>query len=398
MRSPWPILLYLLFPFVAAAQYGSISGTVTNADNKKPLARASVFLSNSAAGTATTDNGHYLLSGVRQGQYTLVVSILGFEQYSKTILVGSEPIKLNIELAQKPMELREVVISSSADWKKNYEAFKKEFIGTDDNAKYCEILNPHILNLEYNPTKQLLHADADQFLIVENKAMGYRVKFLLNDFKIDKISNIISREGQQVFEELPGSAAQKKRWHEKREEAYYGSSMHFYRSLYTDKLKEEGFEIYRLRRTLNPIRPPDDVIRQRFKVFADRRMVDSQKYYIELEKLSKWNPDEHLIKPALFTFEVLNRDTQLGLYDLHFMDYLYVVYKNKTDDVFNKDLYRPMDMPNYAVSVVTANGPYIVFDMNGIVVANGPLYEGTWARDRLSDMLPVDYVPDHKSE
>jgi hypothetical protein len=398
MRFPWLILIYLLFPFAALAQYGSISGVVTNAESKKPLARASVFLSNSAAGTATTDDGRYLLSGVRQGQYTLVVSILGYEQFSKTILVGREPIKLDIELKQKPMELREVVISSAADWKKNYEAFRKEFIGTDDNAKYCEILNPHILNLEYNPTKQLLHADADEFLIVENKALGYRVKFLLNDFKIDHISNIISREGQQVFEELPGSEAQKKRWHQKREEAYYGSSMHFYRSLYTDKLKEEGFEIYRLKRTLNPMRPPDDVIRQRFQVFKDRRMVDSQKYYIELEKMSKWNPDEHLIKPALFTFEVLNRDAQLGLYDLHFFDYLYVVYKNKTDDVYNKDLYHPIDMSNYAISVITPSGPYIVFDMNGIVVANPPLYEGTWARDRLSDMLPVDYVPDHKSE
>ncbi len=96
MRFPWLIIIYLLFPFIAAAQYGSISGVVTSSDNKKPLARASVFLSNSAAGTATTDDGRYLLSGVRQGQYTLVVSILGYEEYSKTILVGSEPIKLNI--------------------------------------------------------------------------------------------------------------------------------------------------------------------------------------------------------------------------------------------------------------------------------------------------------------
>jgi hypothetical protein len=34
--------------------------------------------------------------------------------------------------------------------------------------------------------------------------------------------------------------------------------------------------------------------------------------------------------------------------------------------------------------------------MNGIVVGNAPLYEGSWANNRLSDMLPVDYVPDNK--
>ncbi len=395
MRFPWHILICIFFPFAAFAQNGIISGTVTNADSKKPLPRASVFLSNSAIGSATGEDGKYILSGIRPGQYTLVVSIIGYEEYSKTILVGREPIKLDIELAQKPLQLREVVISSSADWKKNYEAFKKEFIGTDENAKYCEIQNPHILNLEYNPSKQLLHADADEFLIVENKALGYRVKFLLNDFKIDKIAGLISREGQQVFEELPGSEAQKKRWHEKREEAYYGSAMHFYRSLYTDKLAEEGFQIYRLSRYLNPERPEEDVIRRKIKYFTGIRRADSANYWISLANKSKYYRD-NLIKPALFTFEILNRDEQQGLFDIHFQNYLYVVYNKKTDDVYNKDLYRPLDMPNYAVSVVTLTAPYAIFDMNGIVVANAPIYEGTWSRDRLSDMLPVDYVPDQK--
>ncbi len=397
MRFPWLILICIFFPFAALAQNGIISGTVTNAESKKPLPRASVFLGNSAVGSATGDDGKYILSGIRPGQYTLVVSILGYEQYSKTVLVGREPIRLDIELAQKPLELREVVISSSADWKKNYEAFKKEFIGTDENAKYCEIQNPHVLNLEYNPTKQLLHADADQFLIVENKALGYRVKFLLNDFKIDHISNIISREGQQVFEELPGSEAQKKRWHEKREEAYYGSSMHFLRSLYTDKLKEEGFIIYHLNRSINFERPDDQTIRQKLVWFRDHHMVDSGNYYISLARQSKY-AGESLAQPPLDEFEVVNQDAQRGLFDLHFRNYLYIVYTKKTDDIYNKDLYRPMTaaVSNYAVSVVTLSAPYAIFDMNGIVVANSPLYEGAWARDRLSDMLPVDYVPDQK--
>jgi hypothetical protein len=395
MRFPWLILVCLLFPFATLAQSGVISGTVTSADSKKPLPRASVFLSNSAVGSATTEDGKYILSGIRPGQYTLVVSILGYEQYSKVILVGREPVKLDIELAPKPLVLREVVISSSADWKKNYESFKKEFIGTDENAKYCEVINPHILNITYNPTKQLLHADADEFLVVENKALGYRVKFLLNDFKIDKISEIISSEGQRVFEELPGSEAQKKKWHEKREEAYYGSAMHFYRSLYADKLKEEGFQIYRLIRDVNPIRPPDDVIRHMIQVYKDQRKIDSANYMIGLANMSKYVND-HLLQPQLATFEILNRDAQQGLFDIHFLNYLYIVYTKKTDDVYNKDLYRPITMPNYAVSVVTLMAPYAVFDMNGIIVANAPLYEGAWARNRLSDMLPVDYVPDQK--
>ncbi|HAL82979.1 MAG TPA: hypothetical protein DCO83_12710 [Mucilaginibacter sp.] len=385
----------MFFPFAVLAQSGVISGVVTSADSKKTLPRASVFLSNSAVGSATNEEGRFMLSGIRPGQYTLVVSILGFEQYTKTILVGREPVKLDIELTPKPLMLREVVISSSADWKKNYEAFRKEFIGSDENAKECTIINPHVLNLTYNPTKQVLHADADEFLVVENKALGYRVKFLLNDFNIDHISNIVSREWKQVFEELPGNEAQKKKWHEKREAAYYGSAMHFLRSLYADKLADEGFQIYHLRRSINPMRPDDQVIRQKLVWFRDHHMVDSGNYYIGLAKMSKYH-SESLVKPPLFTFEVLMRDEQQGLFDIHFQNYLYVVYTKKTDDVYNKDLYRPIDMPNYAVSVLTLSTPYAIFDMNGIFVANAPLVEGTWAMDRFSELLPVDYVPDQK--
>jgi hypothetical protein len=391
------ILLILLLPaYCAFSQNTTVSGTVINADSKKPLPRASVFLSNSASGTATAEDGSFSLYNVRPGQYTLVVSILGFEEYDKTILVGREPIKLKIELNQKPLMLREVVISSSEDWKKNYEAFKREFIGTDDNAKYCTVMNPHILNITFNPTKQVLHADAEEFLVVENKALGYRVKFLVNDFKIDKISGIISRSGQQVFEELPGSESQKKKWHEKREEAYYGSAMHFFRSLYTNKLAEEGFTMYHLSRWLNPDRPKEEIIREKIQMYKTQRRVDSANFWISLANLSKYY-HESLTKPPLDMYEVLTTTEQPGIYALHFQNYLYVVYNRKTDDVYNKDIYRPLDMPNYAVSVLTLpNGTFCRFDMNGVIVDNAPLFEGTWARDRLSDMLPVDYVPDQK--
>jgi len=393
MRFPWLILAFIFIPFITQAQDGLITGKVVQEGTTKPIPRASVFLGNSSVGSATGEDGTFTLSGVRLGQYTLVVKVLGYEDYTKTVLVGREPIRLNIEMVQKPMMLREVVISSEADWRKNYEAFRKEFIGTDDNAKYCTVMNPRILNLTYNQTKQLLHADADEFLIVENKALGYRIKFLLNDFNIDKISGIISRSGQRVFEELPGTAAQKKLWHQRREEAYYGSAMHFYRSLYTDTYKQQGFIVYRFRRTLNPLRPSDDVIRQKYKMFRELKRVDSANYYATLSTYSKY-ANESLMQPPLDQFEILNTYSP-GIFSLHFTNFLYIVYTKKIDDTPDRDLYRPITQANYAVSVLTATAPFALFDMNGIMLQDPPLTEGAWARNRLSDELPVDYVPDH---
>ena len=395
MRFPWFILLCIFFPVIAFAQDGIITGVITNAETNKPLPRASVFLSNSSVGSASAEDGKFSLNYIRPGQYTLTVTILGFEDYSKTVLVGREPIRMDIQLKPKPLMLKEVTIISAADWKKNYESFRKDFIGVDENAKNCVVTNPHVLNLQFNRTKQTLEASADEFLIVENKALGYRVKFLLKDFISDRVANIIAYGGERLFEELPGSASQKKKWHEKREEAYYGSAMHFYRSLYTNKLSEAGFIMYHLNRQLNPNRPPEDVIRRKAKMFYERRMVDSLNYWNSQATLSKYYK-ESLGKIPVLPYEVYSTTDQQGIFALHFPNYLYVVYTKRRDEVYNKDLYRPLEMTNYETSIITLFNPYALFDMNGIVVSQAPLLEGAWAKSRLSDLLPVDYVPDVK--
>jgi hypothetical protein len=396
MRLPWFVLFCLLCPFAAFAQYGSITGVVTSADSKKTIAGASVFLSNSSVGTASRDNGAFTLASIRPGQYTLVVSILGYQDYDKTVLVGPEPLKIDVQMTPKPLELREVVISSPADWKKNYEEFRKHFIGVDENAKYCEVDNPHILNLTYNQTKQILHADADQFLVVENKALGYRVKFLVRDFNVDNINNIVSTAGDRVFEELPGSAAQKKKWHDAREAVYYGSSMHFFRSIIAQSLIKEGFEVYTLKRYLNPNRLKEEDIKRGIKIAQQMQRRDSFNYYVDMENnVPKW-VHESLVKPALTESDIARHYNSNGLFALNIDEFLYVVYTKKRDETDYKDIYRPLDMPNYEISVISQlDGPPI-FDMNGIVVGNGIFTEGTWSKSRLSDLLPVDYVPDQK--
>lgn len=399
MRFSWLILLYFLLPVIAIAQNGTISGRVIGKDTKSPVARASVFLSNSSFGTTTSNDGTFTLSGLKPGQYSLVVTTVGYQDFVKTVLVADAPIRLDIELEQKTIELREVTISttSKADWKRNYEQFRKEFIGTDANAKNCDVVNPKILNFHYYKTQQRLEAYADEFLVVENRGLGYRVKFLLRDFKSDKISGIISYEGQRLFQDLPGSASQKKKWRINRDLAYYGSAMHFYRALYTDKLKEEGFEIRKLTRILNPDRPQEVEIQRKIALYSSLGRRDSVNHWIDLANLSKY-AREHVSGVPWFSFEVLRTTEQPGIYAITFPDYLYVMYTRKREETVFKDVYRPLDMPNYETSIVTLtnNERYALFDKNGIVVGNSPLYEGTWSKARLSELLPVDYTPSDK--
>jgi len=396
MRTPRLILLSFLFllPFMAFAQSGVITGKVTRAADKSPVPVANVFLSNTTAGAVTNANGDYTLANLKPGQYQLVVSIIGYQDYSQNVLVGSEPIKINIELQPKINQMREVTITTNANWKKNYAQFVRDFIGTDENAKDCVVINPHVVNLAYHRKTQTLEAYTEDFLVVENLALGYQIKFLVDTFASDGISHIISYSGKRLFSELKGSKRQQEDWHKKREEAYYGSAMHFYRSLYQDKLQDEGFQMLKFTRSLNPNRPQEEEIMEKRKYFTDHPQRDSLNHWIDLENMSKYYR-EFLDRVPMPPNSILYRTDQTGVYAVNFTGYyLYVIYTKKREEVDFKDIYRPLDMDNFETTVITLYRPYL-FDMNGVVFGNSaPLYEGTWSKSKLSDLLPVDYTPD----
>jgi len=391
MRVYW-ILLYLFFPLVTLAQDGIITGKVTSADGKTPISLANVFLSNTTAGTSTNNDGEFALRDLKPGEYNLIVSIVGYETYSTNVLVTDKPIRLDIKLAYKTNELREVTVTTPANWKKFYEQFVRDFIGTDDNAKYCYVQNPQSINFNYHKARLELEAYTEDFLVVDNLALGYRVKFLINEFTSSKSTGIISYSGQRLFSELPGTKKQKEEWKKKRDMAYYGSSMHFYRSLYTNKLDQEGFQMLKLTRMLNPNRPQEEVIQQQIKKYNDGRHRDSVMHWIELENMSKYYR-EHLERTPLSITGILFKTQQPGVFAVDFTDCLYIIYVNKREETDFKDLYRPLDMPNYQTTVATITKPFF-FDTNGVVFGDSaPLYEGTWSKSKLSDLLPVDYTP-----
>jgi hypothetical protein len=286
-----------------------------------------------------------------------------------------------------------VVITTNANWKKNWEEFRKAFIGTSENAKNCVVVNPHVVSMVGSSRKHTLEAWSDDFLVVDNKSLGYRVKFLIDTFSNNGLTGIISWQGKAVFQELPGSAEQKKIWKLKREETYYGSSRDFYKSLYTGRLTQQGFIIKRLHRELNPERPQEGLILQKIKQFRDRGNRDSLNYWIGKENLSKYY-HESLSPGALEPSQIFGKTNKPGLFIISFTDCLYVIYTKRHEETDFKDLYRPLDMENFETSVLTLNAPYAVFDMNGVVFNGAPLNEGTWSKSKLAELLPYDYSPE----
>ncbi len=258
--------------------------------------------------------------------------------------------------------------------------------------KNCLLDNKSPENSPDSKKTQTLEASTDEFLVVENRALGYKVRFLIKEFESSSLTSIISYQGQVLFEELKGSAAQQKKWQEKRREAYFGSSMHFFRALYQQHLQQEGFVIRQLQRRPNPKRLPEETLQKKYLQFNKSNNRDSVNYWNEKTQEPRYI--ENLIKEPLRVEDVLRRTDEPGLFALTFPDFLYVVYTKKSDPNNLDNVYRPLDLESNATSIITLYTSYALFDLNGVVVSpQSTLYEGDWANDKLAELLPVDYTP-----
>jgi hypothetical protein len=387
------ILLYLsiILPGILLAQTGTITGKITRADTKAPIAGVSVFLSNATVGTTTANDGSYTLSGIRPGQYDLIATSVGYADFQQAVLVGKTPLNINGELKPQVLQLRDVIVTTAADWKRNYAMFLKEFFGTSAYAKQCKIANPHDLTFIYKKSRRTLEAYSYDFIDIENKALGYKIRFLLKDFKSDKINNIISWQGRILYQELPGSASQKLKWEQRRQDIYYGSNLHFFRSLANGNFDKDGFQIRILNRQHNPLRPDEELIQRKIEKFQGVN-ADSLNRWVALYNLSKYK--EYLYREPLRPQQIIQQTAEPGLYAISFPNYLYVTYNKKREMQDFKDLYRPLDMPNYETSIITLYKPYALFDSNGSVVSSqSTLFEGTWSKNKIAELLPVDFMP-----
>ncbi|MDB5286805.1 MAG: hypothetical protein JWR05_1754 [Mucilaginibacter sp.] len=240
----WVLLFVITAGTVSAQQTFNISGKVT--DNQGILPGATVFLTGTRELTATNEYGNFKFSKIPPGNYQLIVKMMGFSPFLKSITVAEESVVLNITLQPNIQQLSEVVIKPDVEWFKNLEIFKKQFLGENDNAQKCKILNAERISLIYNKKTYILKASSDDLLIIDNSVLGYRLTYLLANFEYNKSKNIVVYMGYPSFQNLKGTSQQEVAWRANRKLAYQGSVQHFLRSAYNDELKKQGFVVYKL--------------------------------------------------------------------------------------------------------------------------------------------------------
>lgn len=109
------IFLFLIAGFAAAAQTknGTIKGTVKTSDGKA-ASFVSVGLKNANKGAITDEEGHYQLTNIKPGTYTLRVTFVGLKtQENDVTVVAGQTIVQDFTLTENASQLNEVVVTGS---------------------------------------------------------------------------------------------------------------------------------------------------------------------------------------------------------------------------------------------------------------------------------------------
>ena len=236
-----------------------ISGIIKDKKGET-LPGAGIFVSGYKNATVSNNNGEYSLK-LNPGNYDLLIKMIGFKSVNQQVVVSDKNIVLHVELLENVIQLNEVVVKPDLNRENNLKTFTDFFIGQTPNALQCKIINPDVLYLDYDQQNGILTGHCDEFLNIENKALGYKIKYLIKDFEYNMKNKIIFYQGSPYYEDLKASKSKKKQWAKKRLEAYNGSAQHFFRSLYAGNSNSEGFLIHKLIKSENAQRPPDNLIK-----------------------------------------------------------------------------------------------------------------------------------------
>lgn len=365
------LLFTFSFIFAQPAEKATVKGKVVDYSSGAPIQDANVFLANTMIGDATDSDGNFLIKNIPLGSHELIVSFIGYEVRTYLLRFTTPTVKeFTIKLKQKVIDVPEIAVSAEEikDWQKNLEKFKVLFLGTSKNAEQCEIANAEVLDFIPEKGAQPFQAIAQAPLEIENKALGYRLTFILQTFEAKNTE--VKYTGKALFEEIAaGGRLNQVQWAQNRIDTYRGSLRHFITSLYSNHQKQEGFLAYLL-----PVFPQGDEKVNRTEI-KSKDLFNSGELSFERE----------------FRFENFLEI----IYTKEMEEEGFIEYRISLDpSLINADpeTYRRETEPKNQRSLIALNTYSVIVDSTGLI--DNPLgltIWGYWSWERIADMLPLDY-------
>jgi hypothetical protein len=367
-------LLFIFFHFftssVSLCQI--VTGKVTDANTGEALPFTNVFINNTTIGAITALDGTYEIKGQIPSNIELVASFVGY--VTKVVEVNFEnrtSVTVNFSLEPQQSMLSEVELKSRRDrvWERNLNRFEDVFIAVPDDpigSKLVEILNPWVIDFEQvkvDKGTNYVKATAQEPIIIDNNALGYKIEFYLQDYRWSKTS---SRYFGQVFytEKKPKDEEEAAFWRENRESSYQGSSRHLIQSIILNQADSQGF-----------------------------RMYESKEYQLERVRTNSFNVEQGESIISFPVDSVRRASLRNGNFRIFWPKRVEIHYLKKYAlNEYYSDFYHP-------ISWIIAPGGYFDVYRDGIPAQPTQLVlSGRMGRQRVGRSLPYDFVPDLEFE
>lgn len=246
------ILIFLSFIFFLSNIYpqdirNSISGRITEKGTGEPLSDVSIFISGTNCGNVSDKEGKYGIKSVPPGMQRLTFSLIGYESVSVTFeLSDTSRVKHNVELSPRIYSTKTVEIRTERgmDRPALMRIFRELLLGKSGFSDSCSILNESKIKVARN-YGNIFDFTCDTTLVIINNSLGYKIEGRLNYFQLNTFTNEFQCIFKPEFTDLRAKyPSQSSLWDINRKIAYRGSLRHFLKSLYSNSLDENGFQLY----------------------------------------------------------------------------------------------------------------------------------------------------------
>lgn len=357
------IICLLLFSLISFSQT-TLTGKVISEDTNMPVASASIYFNNTSFGTTTNELGEFSLALPNLANLELIVSSVGFE----IIVYKIQANEINghsyiFKLKKKEALLQSVLILSDATRRKYLKLFKDNFLGITEEAASSSITN---LDAVYftrpENEKNGFKAYSDTPLIIINKRLGYKISFQLQEFYYNETNGSTFFYGFTRYEEL----GDKKRWIKNRRKVYYGSTLHFFRSLISNTLEKEAYSVFVIK--TDTIKQADGTI----KKFEMAMPVTAA----QLIQKDSTNKDNYILPSKNKIMVQYNRQPATKAY-------------------LQQRIFINGSLPKGFRSYLLFTNGAVAIDRNGILLNPlSVLFNGYWIYEKAANLLPYNYNPE----
>ncbi|MFB6342097.1 carboxypeptidase-like regulatory domain-containing protein [Saccharicrinis sp. FJH62] len=253
------LVLIFFFALFTKSYSVEITGNIKDTDTGKPVEYAAVYINGTTIGTISNTEGYFSLN-YEFDNCQLVVNHLSYNLVVVNIAPGHSS-NLIINLEPKNIEISQINVQSENLRSKNLTYFKKVFLGNNFWGENAEILNDSVLvfRSEYfgddAPRKELINkikyfeVKAMAPLQIDLPRLGYLLQYdmvrFVEAYDPQYGMTIINNLGYIYFKSYDHvSRLKEMRFRRNRYKVYYHSIMHFVRSLYDNKLAENGYDVF----------------------------------------------------------------------------------------------------------------------------------------------------------